>query len=365
MTGRRPSDSTLASRLRRQIEDAGPITFAQFMEHALYDPAGGFYSRRPVGERGDFVTSPHVSPVFGQLVARQVQEFWDLLGSPNPFRIIDVGAGDGTLARQILEGLDDGLRAAARYIGVEPGVAGRRALEHLSDQISAVARMEDLAGVEAGCVIANELLDNLPFHRVRGGPDGAVELFVSLQEDRFVLIERPPSSGRIASLAPHLRIGEEAVVSPAGLDFIDRAAALLDRGYVWIIDYGAGDHGALVHGYRGHRVAEDVLTDPGSRDITAGVDFAALVRHARRLGLSVWGPVTQREALVALGFRELDQQARAEQVRAVNARCGLEALRAYSDRNRASLLVDPSGLGGFLVLCLGVGMDQAPRSVRR
>jgi SAM-dependent MidA family methyltransferase len=95
----------LAERLRHRITASGPITFAEFMEWALYDPEEGFYARLPVGEQGHFVTSPHLSPVFGRLLARQVAEFWELLDRPSPFDVIEVGAGDGTLARQILGAL--------------------------------------------------------------------------------------------------------------------------------------------------------------------------------------------------------------------------------------------------------------------
>jgi SAM-dependent MidA family methyltransferase len=122
-----------------------------------------------------------------------------------------------------------------------------------------------------------------------------------------------------------------------------------------------------VHGYRGHRFEGNVLTEPGSRDITAGVDFGALVRRAVDLGLHAWGPTPQREALMALGYREWDERARNLQVRATADRDGFAAMHTYSERNRAAQLVDPMGLGGFLVLCLGVGEvpDRPPRSVRQ
>src|SRR6266571_5224741 len=90
--------STLAARLRRRIREQGPITFADFMEAALYDPEEGFYTRPPVGEGGHFVTSPHVSRVFGELSGRQVEQMWEALGRPEPFSIVEAGAGDGTLA---------------------------------------------------------------------------------------------------------------------------------------------------------------------------------------------------------------------------------------------------------------------------
>ena len=107
-----------------------------------------------------------------------------------------------------------------------------------------------------------------------------------------------------------------------------------------------------------------MLVDPGSRDITAGVDFESLALHAKKRGLSVWGPVSQRDALLSLGFRDLDHRAQVRQIEALERRRGIDALRIYSNRSRANLLLARGGLGDFSVLCLGIGVDEAPRSVR-
>jgi SAM-dependent MidA family methyltransferase len=360
----RSSKGTVGERLRDRIATEGPITFAEFMETALYDPEDGFFSHLPVGEEGHFVTSPHLSPVFGRLVARQVVEFWELLDRPARFDVIEAGAGDGTLARQILDALPQEVKRALRYTAVERSAPARDALRDRG--VAALTKLVDVAGPVVGCVIANELLDNLPFHRLRGMPNGPSELFVDVEGDRFVVVEGPPSSGEIAALAPALDPGREFVVSPGMLEFVDEAADVLERGYVWLVDYGFVDdaESRSVHGYREHRVHDDILAEPGSTDITAGVDFAALARHARSRGLLVWGPVSQRDALLALGFRELDDEAQARQVEALDARRGIDALRIYSDRNRANLLMGRGGLGASLVFCLGKNADRPPRSVR-
>jgi SAM-dependent MidA family methyltransferase len=330
------------------------------MDAALYDPEEGFYVRHSVGERGDFLTSPHVSAAFGALLARQVEEFWNLLDRPAPLSVIEVGAGDGTLARQILRNLPVHLREGTTYWAVEPSPAAREAPPGVG--VNLVSGLHEVPSGSVGCVLANELLDNLPFHRLRGGLAGPRELFVGIEAGAFALVEGPVSSAQVARLAPQLEPGEEAVVSPAAIAFLDLAASLLTRGYIFLIDYGwpSGRAGASVHGYRAHRLEEDVLEDPGFKDITAGVDFGALARHARTRGWQVWGPVTQRDALTALGFRELDERARELQVEAVAKRQGMDALRTYSDRNRSSLLVRKGGLGDFLVLCVGVGVVPAP-----
>jgi SAM-dependent MidA family methyltransferase len=359
-----PTTARLAERLRRRIAASGPITFAEFMEWALYDPEEGFYASLPVGEVGHFVTSPHLSPVFGRLVARQVTEFWELLDRPVPFDVVEVGAGDGTLARQILGALPDELLGHLRYRPVERSASARRALE--AGGLEALESLSDLADPIVGCILANELLDNLPFHRLRGTPDGLVELFVGVEGDGFGVVEGPPSTDDLVARVPTLAAGEEFVVSPATLEFVDRAGAAQERGYVWLVDYGFVDDAdrRSVHGYRHHRVHDDVLADPGSTDITSGVDFAALALHARSRGFEVWGPVSQRDVLLSLGFRRLDQEAQARQVDAVSARRGIDALRIYSDRNRANLLLGREGLGAAWVLCAGKNTTAMPVSFR-
>jgi len=356
---------SLGERLTQRIRERGPMTFAEFMETALYDPAGGFYSRMPVGERGDFVTSPQLSSVFGALVATQVEEFWDLLGRPNPFPIVEVGAGDGTLAGHILASLPPAMAPAALFTAVDRSKAARESL--LARGLETASSLEEVGPISHGCVLANELLDNLPFHWLRQTKEGLMELCVGLGADgRPVLVEGGLSRPDLSELSPQLGEGEEAVVSPAALAFVEQLACVLDHGYAWIVDYGfvGGEFARRPHAYRNHRLQGDVLAEPGSRDITAGIDFDAVIRRARDLSLSVWGPVTQRDALLALGFRDLDQEARVRQVNALRGRRGLEAIRSYSDRNRAGLLIAPQGLGGFFVVCLGVGVHRAPSSMR-
>jgi SAM-dependent MidA family methyltransferase len=371
-TGSHQPPSPLADRLRERIQKDGPITFAEFMEAALYDPEHGFYSGVPVGEQGDFVTSPHVSAAFGPMLAAQVVEFWELLGRSHRFDLIEVGAGSGLLARQLLQALPADLAPIVRYRAVERSPSARQALVAMAAEnelpLEVHPTLADLGTGLVGCLLANELLDNLPFHRVRRTDQGIVELFVAAEQGRFVLAEGPPSGAEVERLIPPLRQGEEAVVNIGAFHFLEEASQVFrgESGYLWLADYGWTEHHQdFVHGYRAHRVEEDVLAEPGSRDITAGVDFRALAERADGLGLRVWGPVSQRDALLALGYRRWDEEARSRQVRATANRDGLEALRVYSERNRAAQLVDPAGLGGFLVLCLGVGEvpDQPPRSV--
>jgi SAM-dependent MidA family methyltransferase len=366
--------STLAARLRGRIREQGAITFAGFMEAALYDPEEGFYTRPSVGEGGHFVTSPHVSRVFGELLGRQVEQMWEALGRPEPFSIVEAGAGDGTLAAQILVSLSTELREVARYVAVERSSGARDLLGGLAPEVTVCSSFDEVPRGVDGCVLANEVLDNIPFHRLRRVATGLVELRVGLKEGlpageddddiAFSLVEGPVSDERLTRMAPSLFPGEEATVSPGALDFVDQAASAVRRGFVLLIDYGfeRSDQTTSVHAYLAHRVEADVLSYPGSRDITAGVNFQALAEHGRARGLAVWGPVSQKAFLDALGHRTWDADARALQVEALAHGRGIDAIRIYSERARAGLLVEPTGLGGFLVLCLGVGVgpEAAP-----
>jgi NADH dehydrogenase [ubiquinone] 1 alpha subcomplex assembly factor 7 len=323
----------VANAIRRAIGDHGPITFAEYMELALYGP-GGYYERPPVGPAGDFVTSPHVHPVFGELLGRAVRELCQALGGPVPLHIAEVGAGDGTLAAQMLGALDD-LDVDYEAIEVSPGA--RSAL-------TAIEGVRTAADLTTGphILVANELLDNLPFRRVQGDR----EIRIGLEGERFVEIETPWDG------EPALEDGEMLV--PVGaFAFIDRLARMLERGYALLIDYGAvGSTGGDIHGYRDHRVVEDVLIDPGSSDITAGVDFSSLARFAEERALIAFPSTTQHDALLALGFEDWQRAELGRQTALLDERDGLEAVRTWSGRSRATLLIDPSALGRLRWLLL-------------
>ena len=152
-----------------------------------------------------------------------------------------------------------------------------------------------------------------------------------------------------------------AVVPVGAFAFIDRLASSLHRGYALLIDYGdVGTPGGDVHGYRDHRVIEDVLADPGSTDITAGVDFAKIASHAEQRGLVAFPTVTQHDALIALGFEEWLRGELERQTSQLDAREGLEAVRTWSGRSRATLLIDPSALGRLRWLLLATPGLPAP-----
>lgn len=351
----------VAHRIRDAIRERGPISFAEFMRHALYGP-GGFYERPPVGAEGHFVTSPHVHPVFSRLLGVALEELWVALDRPDPFRIVEVGAGDGTLARELLSGFRRGGIDVA-YIAVEASEGARKALTRVPG-VTVAARLGDVGTVETGVLVANELLDNLPFRRVRLR-DGLVEVRVGLEREDLIEVETP-CPDELAELAPDLEPGEEAAVPVGALAFVDEVAETLARGYALLIDYGALERpSGAVHGYREHRVLGDVLADPGGADITAGVDLGLVVRRAESRGLVHSPPVPQWAALVALGYEGWARAELSRQAQLLDGGRGLEAVRAWEGRGRARLLVDPDALGGLRWLVLATRGLSAPAWLER
>jgi SAM-dependent MidA family methyltransferase len=221
-------------------------------------------------------------------------------------------------------------------------------------------------------VLANELLDNLPFRRVRQTRTGLAEIRIDVSGTRFVEVEVPIDDSLAASLAesvpdaPPLREGEEAIIPVGVTSFLGEIGACLRRGYVLLIDYGSVQGPtADVHGYRRHRVQQDVLADPGATDVTAGVDFPALARRAAERELEALGAVGQRDALYALGLGEWNRQQRDRQSRLMADDQASLAVRIWEGRSRASLLAEPGGLGGLWWLLLATPGLPAPEWLRR
>lgn len=348
----RDVERRIADRIRRQ----GPITFAEFMDEALYGP-GGFYERPPVGVDGHFVTSPHVHPIFSRLVGAALEALWEALDEPAPLRVVEVGAGDGTMARELLEGFS---RAgiALEYSAVELGPGARDALAAVSPRV--VTHIAELPPLDPGVVVANELLDNLPFRRVRGAGGRTVEIRIGLEGDRLAAVEAP-CDARLLELAPAVADDEEAIVPTGAFAFVDDVAAQMHRGFALLIDYGSPERGpGDVHGYRDHRLRWDVLDDPGSADITAGVDHRAVAARARARGLRAFEPISQATALRRLGIEAWLGEELAGQGELLRAGRGVAALRTWEGRGRARVLVDPAGLGDLRWLLLATPGLPAP-----
>ncbi|MEW6476700.1 MAG: class I SAM-dependent methyltransferase [Actinomycetota bacterium] len=360
------------------------------MEAALYDPDGGFFARAGgAGRAGaDFVTSVEVGSLYGALVARAVDGWWDQLGRPDPFLVVDAGAGRGQLARDVLRAAPDcapalryvlversaGLRAAqAEHLPLEPAelVLGPAVPPEPDEEPVAVPGSGPMvtslgelpAGPAVGVVIANELADNLPFRIVQRTSAGWNEIRVAEADGGFAEIALPAEDG-LAALADRLVEGHEIPsgarlpVPTALSEWFRAAAATLRKGVIVIVDYGAPVEDLAARGqdgwlrtYRAQRRGGSPLEGPGRQDITADVPLEGLRRAATAAGLSVLRDTTQAEWLRSLGVDGLVEEARA----AWHGRAAtdLAALTARSRVHEAEALLDPAGLGGHRVVILG------------
>jgi SAM-dependent MidA family methyltransferase len=199
--------------------------------------------------------------------------------------------------------------------------------------VDAVDRLPD----EAGVVLAHELLDNLPFRWVRGGR----EVRVGLDGDRLIEVEAPLDP-ELSSMSDG-----ETTVPTGAIEFVGQVFACGPR-YLLAIDYGQ-DGGVTggPHGYRSHLEVDDLLSEPGRSDITSGVDFATVARAARNAGATVWPTITQSDALRALGFEAWIASELERQRDLLGTGRGSQAVRVWGGRSRATMLVDPAGLGRF------------------
>ena len=370
-------DAGLLDRIRDEIHATGPMPFARFMELALYAPEGGYYrdaSSRP-GREGDFLTAPELHPIFGQTLTRGIEEIWRRLGEPTPFLLHEHGAGTGTLGLTILNELDRGrspLLDAIRYapIEIEP-----HRIEALESRFAHAGRDGVLAtpgetGLD-GIVLANEVLDALPVHRVRHRGDRLREIAVELRpDDALVEVEIDPSSPALAERLADEEIdlvdGQTAEISLALDDWVRAASASIERGVLLLIDYGAPAatlydpvrrRDGTLRAYVRHQVHLDPYRHVGRQDLTAHVDVTAVERTAHAAGLTTIGITTQAEALMGLGI-----EARLQAIQA-------DPATTFEDyalvRSALMRLLDPAAMGGFRVMAFGrawpaTDPDEAP-----
>ena len=357
----------LKDSIREEIVSSGPITFARFMEQALYDPANGYYVtavERPT-RSGDFLTAPELHPIFGHTLARQIDEMWRLMGRPDPFVVREHGAGSGALFLAILDGLlrtGSRLVEAVRYDPVD--FARQRAL--ILDRMARAGRAEQLLpasgdhAIGDGVVICNEYLDALPVHRVIQMGGALRELYVAWRDDRFTEVAGPISDAAVArwftDAGVTLAEGQRAEANLAMLEWVEDLANDLERGFMLVIDYGGGATDlyderhptGTIRAFADQRVSSDVLSEPGARDITVSVDFDALERRARACGLEILGRRRANEFLVAAGLDDAYQQAR------VAAEDDWD--ESLLLRSAITRLLDSNALGGYQVAIFGRGV---------
>ncbi|MFO7766963.1 MAG: SAM-dependent methyltransferase [Pelovirga sp.] len=357
--------------LRQQIDAEQGITFARFMEQALYHPDYGYYTsaRTRIGKQGDFFTSSSVHSCFGRLIARQLEQMWQLLGGKD-FVVAEQGAGEGHLALDILDACREefpAFYARLRYRIVEVSEDARQRQEqalrrHLDAGRLDWCRLGDLEGMR-GCLLSNELLDAFPVHLVQTVAGTLREVYVVNQEEGFGEQLRAPSTSQLVEYFEQIGIapaeGNRCEVNLAARDWMAQVADLLDEGFVLTIDYGypARDlyaperHAGTLLCYHKHQTNEDPYGHIGCQDITAHVDFTTLQDVGLQHGLEPLYFGHQYQFLMGLGFLELLMQMQSLETDPTQA----QALRMSMKR----LILPEAGMGErFKVLIQGKGVGQ-------
>ena len=335
-------NATLLAHLARRIRADGPMSIASYMEEALFHPRWGYYATRdPLGARGDFITAPEVSQMFGELIGLWCAELWQRMGAPDPVLLVELGPGRGTLMR-------DALRAAR--LVPEFGRAVRLHLIERSPVLRAAQGRaladaaprwhDDLSELPPGPVllVANEFLDALPIRQYVQSSDGWHERVVALARGgdalAFALDPAVAADAALPSAAPgairEIRPAARTLARALGTRLTEHggAALFIDYGY-W--PSGCGDTLQAVRHHRTH----DVLDAPGAADLTAHVDFADFAQAAAAAGARAWGPVEQGAFLARLGIA----------ARAARLAADASADQALLIRSGCRRLIDPTQMG--------------------
>lgn len=353
-------------RIISTIRERGPLTFADFMELALYHSEHGYYATaaRRSGRGGDFYTSADVGSLFGEMLAVQLEEMWQLTREAGAarFDLVEAGAGNGRLARDILDAAAAHHPALYEHVRVrllersvaareeQPAVLGPHA--HLLDA------SQDGRGPFTGVVLANELLDALPVHVVTMTAGGLREILVGERDGRLVEIAGPPGGSvldYLSRMGATLDIGARAEAGLEAERWVQSAARSLALGFLLLIDYGhearelfSPTHAnGTVMAYRGHAARDaSLLGRPGEQDLTAHVNLTAVRGAAEAAGLQPVGSVDQTYFLLNLGI--------ADRLEAGADRAAL------ARRLAARTLLLPGGLGSTMkVMAFARGLPGA------
>jgi len=367
-------DRELRTIILARIREKGRITFAEYMRACLYEPGLGYYTSpgRKVGAAGDFYTSSNVHQVFGRLIAREISRMWETMAAPAHFDIVEVGAGNGRLARDILDTiseLDPALYGALTYrlVEAEPTLREMQCEMLAGHEAKAAwSTSADLAGGRlsfTGCLLSNELLDSFPVHLVEMTPDGLREVYVTALGEEFAeafdLPSTPELAGYLARLGIELLAGQRAEINLAAPRWLETVARSMVRGFVLTIDYGytaaelyapLRKNGTLLCYYR-HRVEENPYIRAGLQDMTSHVDFTTLMERGEELGLTKIWFGEQYRFLMGAGMLE--------EMMTLEARAASEEERLKNRLILKKLILPEGGMGDtFKVLIQAKGVEN-------
>ncbi len=306
------------------INKKGKITFADFMELALYHPRHGYYNseKEKIGRMGDYYTSSDVHPVFGVLIARQLEQMWRLLGK-NKFTIVEIGAGKGWLCYDIINRVRNEYPGFFEKMDYKIVEISQNLIEKQSDTLKGMEEKVSWGsfstdglsiGSVEGCFLSNEFVDSLPVHQVVVENNRLKEIYVTKKNGMLCEVIDELSSSVLRNYFQESKInlkeGQRAEVNIKALDWMRNISSCLRRGFVITIDYGhlAEDlyseerHRGTLMCYHEHTTNENPYKKIGCQDITSHVDFSSIMREGSRFGLSTTGFVRQSHFLIALGI---------------------------------------------------------------
>ena len=356
--------------IRARIVKRGKIPFAEFMEIALYHPWGGYYtSASAFGAAGDYFTSPAAHPIFGALIAVQLLGMWRALDSPARFYVVEMGAGNGLLARDVIdyaECLPGAFAQSMRYIELDRYALMDTAVAPPADAARIVTDRIPLDGV-IGCFISNEFVDSFPVHRFQTHVGGVSEVYVTLDEgsqlaETLDVPSTPALVQRLRDIGQSLPDGFRGEVSIGIGSWIREVSTALERGFVITIDYGytaselyAQERaGGTLQTYYRHTQGGSPYRRIGRQDITSHVDFSLVSSEGSEVGLRTLALVTQESFLRSMGFNGMAERLRRQRL----------GSREHQSNTMAMLeLVKADGLGGFKVLVQerGTGIEDFSR----
>ncbi len=357
--------SVLQQLISERIQRGGPITFAEYMRMALYESGYGYYmtGASKIGWAGDYFTSTDVSSLFATCIGRQLYAMWEKLKRPKHFIVLEQGAGRGHLAQ--------GVQAWAQKAAPE----FHAALDYRTEDIRAGQDVLDTEQTSdaPSVILSNELIDAFPVHIVEKRGERLYEVFVDVQpEGRLYEVLDEPSAPEVANYLDIYKIpwrtfddGWRAEINLDALRWVQRTSELVRRGFILIIDYGdkakalytAWRRRGTLLCYFQHQANEHPLVRPGEQDITAHVNFSALIDEGRQLGMRLHKFTTQRLWLQSMGVQEELEQRRIRDFPEMDTtlatdRGQVALLKWYDLRQRVAALTDPYGMGNFKVLIL-------------
>jgi SAM-dependent MidA family methyltransferase len=331
------------------------MPFERFMEMSLYDPEGGFFASdvlRSV-KGGDFLTSPEVSPLFGEGVAKLVEREQQRVGSP--FVFVEVGAGSGSLLRTLLDSVNVPIEAWA----VDLSPAARNALAGVLQADRIVATLDDIHAPFNGVILANELIDNIPMAIAQRVDGEWRERWVGADREQLVLVDshpRPEVLDWLERFGGAVPDGGMVEVQLQAAEWLRQAMAMISSGSVVLFDYGDTAENLVprrqdgtLRTYRSHHLGPHPLDEPGATDITADVNFTALESIAIEAGweAKIW---RQDDYLADLGVRARISEMRRQELELARSGDEMERLKLRTLRTDAEALINPRGLGDFRVL---------------